>query len=81
MHLPSNVYPLDFPTTVIHIPCKKMKDKIRRDVANIASQEHCCMSSNIFIKHEVCLEVGGWQFELEASYAVIIPFQFYCLGP
>jgi hypothetical protein len=22
-HIPSNVYPLDFPTTIIHIPCKK----------------------------------------------------------
>jgi len=50
-----------------------MKDKIRRDVANISSQEHHSLSSNIFIKHEVCLEVGGWHFELEASYAVIIP--------
>jgi len=51
-----------------------MKDKIRRDVANISNQEHRSLSSNIFIKHEVCLEVGGgWHFELEASHAVIIP--------
>jgi hypothetical protein len=47
-----------------------MKDKIRRDVANISSQEHCCMSSNIFIKY----------FELEASHVVIIPLQLSAQG-
>ena len=35
------------------------------------------MSRNICIKCEVCLEVGGWHFEMEASYAVMLPLQLY----
>jgi hypothetical protein len=26
---------------------------------------------------EVCLEVGSWHFETEASYAIMLPLQLY----